>query len=272
MSVLRAAAAVAGPPPQEYHEDPSIVGFFRDLVEPFGAAVDEQRLRDGANVSHRYLVDRLAGEVPTGPRTDLIVVSHALPDVHPFTAVASHLNMLLGGTATSFCVSEQGLAAPFTALRIISAYQRAGRGEQAVLAVLEQTTLPTPHPLVDSGGLTDSGALLCFGGGEGLGITGVEALPSPEATSARLAELAVGEPGGTLLVLGPGCLDEAPPGASIHRTGDGSYCTSVWLELARHWQEWQRDFATVILGDVDPLSKEGRIAAFRSATAGRPAR
>ncbi|AZQ38778.1 hypothetical protein EJ357_39465 [Streptomyces cyaneochromogenes] len=273
MPVLRAAAAVADPPHQPYHDDPSIVGFFKDLVEPFGATVDEQRLRDGANVSHRDLVDRLFAEVGSDERADLVVVSHALPDVHPFTAVASHLNMLLGGAAKSFCISEQGLAAPFTALRIISALQRAGRAERSVLAVLEQTTLPTPHPLVDSGELTDSGVLLVLGGGDGLGVSAVESHASPEATTARLAELAA-DPTGVLLVLGPGARDmaDAPAGVKVHHAGDGSYCTSVWLELARHWQEWRRDHSAVILCDVDPLVREGHMAVLRPVGAPLPAR
>ncbi|MFI9201799.1 hypothetical protein [Streptomyces sp. NPDC053048] len=278
MPVLSAAASVAAPPPGQYHDDPSIVGFFRDLVEPFGSTVDERRLRGGPNVSHRDLVDRMVGhgdgEGGVGGTADLVVVSHALPDVHPFTAVASHLNMLLGGDAKSFCVSEQGLAAPFTALRIISAFQSAGRAGRAVLAVLEQTTLPTPHPLVDSGELTDSGVLLVLDEGEGLGVSSVESFPSPEATTARIAELATADPAGTLFVLGPrsGVGASAPAGARVHQAGAGSYCTSVWLELARHWQQWQREFTTVVLCDVDPLDHQGQLAVFRAAAAPRPAR
>ncbi|MFJ6557777.1 hypothetical protein ACIQNT_37010 [Streptomyces luteogriseus] len=275
MPVLRSAAAIADPPRRPYHDDPSIVGFFRDLVEPFGSTVDEQRLREGANVSHRDLVDQLVTAVGIDGPADLVVVTHALPDVHPFTAVASHLNMLLGGAAQSFCVSEQGLAAPFTALRIIAAYQRAGRARRAVLAVLEQTTLPTAHPLVDTRDLTDSGALLVLGdaggpdGEGGPALSGVESFASPEDTAARLSELAAADPAGTLLVLGPGVQEDAvdAAGARISRTGETSYCTSVWLELARHWQDWCRDTATVVLGDVDPLTKEGQLAVFRSPSA-----
>lgn len=274
MTVLRAASAVAGPPHQPYHDDPSIVGFFRDLVEPFGCTVDEQRLRQGPNVSHRYLADRLLDDAGmTGEAADLVVVTHALPDVHPFTAVASHMNMLLGGGAKSFCVSEQGLAAPFTALRIISAFQRAGRAGRAVLAILEQTTLPTPHPLVDSGELTDSGVVLVLGEGEGFGLDTVDTFTSPEAAADTLAELGA-DPAGTLVVLGPGARDRvaAPAGAKVHHAGTDSYCTSVWLELARNWRQWQRDFAAVVLCDIDPFSKAGQVAVFRSATTPGPVR
>ncbi|WP_405431607.1 hypothetical protein [Streptomyces anulatus] len=142
MTTVAASSAVRAPDGRPFHEDPGVLGFYRDLVEPFGSTVDEQSLRDGRNVFHKYLVDQLVGSEDIDGAADLVVVTHALPDVHPFTAVASHLNMLLGGGAQSFSISEQGLAAPFTALRIIAAFQRGGRSERAVLAVLEQTTLP----------------------------------------------------------------------------------------------------------------------------------
>ncbi|MFF5808531.1 hypothetical protein [Streptomyces sp. NPDC012746] len=261
MTTVAASSVVVAPDGAPFHEDPAILGFYRDLVEPFGSTVDEQRLRDGRNVFHKDLVDRLVGGGDIAGAADLVVVTHALPDVHPFTAVASHLNMQLGGGAQSFSISEQGLAAPFTALRIISAYQSGGRSERAVLAVLEQTTLPTPHPLVDSGGLVDSGALLVFERGAGLRADGVESFDDAEATTARLRELAAAGGADTLLVLGPWLGEEAyGDGARVHRVAPGSYCTSVWLDLARHWREWQRDHARVVLCDLDPLSGRGYLA------------
>ncbi len=81
----------------------------------------------------------------------------------PFTAVAPYLTDRLGGRAANFAIAQQGLAAPFTALRIASAYARAGRAAEVVIAVLEQTTLPTPFPLVRETPLVDSAAALVLG-------------------------------------------------------------------------------------------------------------
>ncbi|MEU4180557.1 hypothetical protein [Streptomyces sp. NPDC026589] len=261
MTTVAASSAVRAPDGRPFHEDSAVLGFYRDLVEPFGSTVDERLLRDGRNVFHKDLVDRLVGSEDIDGAADLVVVTHALPDVHPFTAVASHLNMLLGGGAQSFSISEQGLAAPFTALRIIAAFQRGGRSERAVLAVLEQTTLPTPHPLVDAGGLVDSGALLVLERGEGPGVGGVESFDDEEATAARLGELASDGGADTLIVLGPWVPEQAPGVEALsHRVAPGSYCTSVWLDLAQHWQEWQRDHRRVVLCDIDPLSGSGHLA------------
>ncbi|MET9607846.1 hypothetical protein ABZZ17_22715 [Streptomyces sp. NPDC006512] len=266
MTTVAASSLVVSPDGGPFHEDPAILGFYRDLVEPFGSTVDEQLLRDGRNVFHKDLVDRLVGSEDIDVAADLVVVTHALPDVHPFTAVASHLNMLLGGGAQSFSISEQGLAAPFTALRIISAYQSGGRSARAVLAVLEQTTLPTPHPLVDSGELVDSGALLVLEPGEGLRVGGVESFDDAEATADRLRALAGDGSTGTLFVLGPWVGEQTfGAGAHVHRVAPGSYCTSVWLDLARHWRDWQRDHERVVLCDIDPLSGRGHLALLTAA-------
>lgn len=272
MATVAASSVVVAPDGGAFHEDPEILGFYRDLVEPFGSVVDEKRLREGRNVYHKDLVDQLIqSEDIEGTEADLIIVTHALPDVHPFTAVASHLNMLLGGAAQSFSISEQGLAAPFTALRVIDAYQRADRSSRAVLAVLEQTTLPTPHPLVDSGELVDSGVLLVLEKGNRLRVSGVESAPDAEATAARLRELTTeGEPD-TLLVLGAGTggLDLGGPAGDhdrVHRVAPGNYCTSVWLDLARHWRQWQQEHRQVVLCDIDPLSGQGHIACLTTGT------
>ncbi|MFJ4271112.1 hypothetical protein ACIP29_11210 [Streptomyces coelicoflavus] len=273
MTTVAASSVVRAPDGHAFHEDPAVLGFYRDLVEPFGSAVDEQLLRNGRNVFHKDLVDQLVSSQDIDVAADLVIVTHALPDVHPFTAVASHLNMLLGGGAQSFSISEQGLAAPFTALRIISAYQRGGRSEHAVLAVLEQTTLPTPHPLVDSGDLVDSGALLVFERGEGLQVGGVESFADAEATAARLTELTADGGADTLLVLGPWCEEQTfttDARVQVHRVPPGSYCTSVWLDLAQHWREWQTRHRQVVLCDIDPLSGRGQLALLTTAATATP--
>ncbi|QUH01520.1 hypothetical protein HUO13_12490 [Saccharopolyspora erythraea] len=265
MPAVSAAAAVVSPPARPYHDDPSITAFYRDLVEPFGETVDEALLRGGANVFHRDLADALVDDEGIGELVaDLVIVTHALPDVHPFTAVASHLNMRLGGRATSFAISEQGLAAPFTALRVMSGFQRSGRAECAVLAVLEQTTMPTRHPLVHDNELVDSGALLVFGGADGLRVDAVETTPTADAATERLRELAAKDPDDTLLVVGPWSAWDGLDGSAVHRVAPGGYCTSVWLELARNWRNWQQEHAVVVLADVEPRTGQGHLAVLRS--------
>ncbi|MFF4870027.1 hypothetical protein [Streptomyces sp. NPDC000961] len=262
---VRAGASVRAPGAREPDDRAAALGYFRDLLAPFGEKPDEELFDGGPHVRHRDLADLLvADEGVGGSRPDLLIVTHALPDVVPFTAVAPYLTDRLGGRAANFAIAQQGLAAPFTALRIASAYEKAGRATEVVLAVLEQTTLPTPFPLVRDTPLTDSAAALVLGtgedGGDGDGLRFVRAHSAGSAADA-LGREAGGD--GTLLVLGP-WVDGDVPGHSgpVHRVAPGGYCTSVWLDLADHWREWARDHRRIVLCDTDPRSGRTHVALF----------
>ncbi|ARQ68468.1 hypothetical protein [Streptomyces marincola] len=263
---LRAAVGGVVPPRTPEPPDPATVSYYRDLVEPFGVPVDEDLLRDAPHRTHTELVDRLveAADIRES-RPDLVIVTHALPDVTPFTAIAPYLNRRLGGRATSFGIHQQGLASPFTALRIISAFQRAGRSRRAVLAVLEQTTLPSRFPLVHDTPLVDSGVLLVLGTeGGGPRLADVTTVPAGESAADRLARLAAAAPGRTLVVLGPWArTGPLAPDLPTHRVGAGTYATSVWLAVARRWRAWRCDHAAVVLCDTDPRSGETHLAVLR---------
>ncbi len=262
---VRAAAAVRSPQGRAPGDTPAALDYYRDLLAPFGEKPDEVLLRSGSHVYHRDLADLLAADDGVGrSRPELLIVTHALPDVVPFTAVAPYLTDRLGGRAVNFAIGQQGLAAPFTALRIASAYHGAGRAASVVLAVLEQTTLPTAFPLVQETPLVDSAAALVLGASIGTGLRFVRA-HSAGSAAAALGEdalgLDVGEDG-TLLVLGPWVTEDVPEGAAVHRAAPGSYCTSLWLELAEHWQEWQQAHRRIVLCDTDPRSGRSHVALF----------
>ncbi|MFI9119548.1 hypothetical protein ACIGW0_09170 [Streptomyces bikiniensis] len=274
---VRAAAAVRSPGRREPDDRRAALDYFRDLLAPFGEKPDEELFDGGPHVRHRDLADLLvADEGVGGSRPELLIVTHALPDVVPFTAVAPYLTDRLGGRAANFAIAQQGLAAPFTALRIASAYARAGRAAEVVIAVLEQTTLPTPFPLVRDAlpvrddppaqgvPLVDSAAALVLGtgedGGDGNGPRFVRARSAGSPADALGREPAED---GTLLVLGPWVAGDVPEHAGpVHRVAPGSYCTSLWLDLADHWREWGRDHRRIVLCDTDPRSGRTHTALF----------
>lgn len=265
---IGAAATVRAPQGEPPADDTTALGYFRDLLVPFGTKPDEDLLRAGTHVTHQRLGDLLAdADGVRESRPQLLVVAHALPDVVPFTAVSPHLTARLGGEAVNFAIGQQGLAAPFTALRIAAAYHRAGRATDVVVAVLEQTTLPTRFPLVHDTPLRDSAAALVLGAGtgsgagQGLRLERVATVPTPDDACAR-----EGGTRRTLFVLGPWVADVAVPGgAATHRAAPGTYCTSVWLELADHWRQWQDTYRKVVLCDTDPRDGRTHVAVFTAA-------
>jgi hypothetical protein len=202
---------------------------------------------------HADLVDMLVGQVPPGADgPDLVLLAYAAPDVTSPKTVVSYLNMLTGGSAHSFALSGQGLGAPFTALRIASAYERTGRCSEFLLAVVEQGA--PAHRDRAHAPRTDSGVLLAFDRSPGFGVlTSVYSAEYTEELGPRLAALTAGA-GRLLVVLGPGA-DPAvlPPGrADTHQVPAGNYCTSVWLALAGHLPKWQEAYDAIALCDTDP--------------------
>ena len=279
---LRAAGAVLDPPAAGQAPDEAALDFQRDLLAPYGRELDEERYRKGAGVTHRALTDLLLADAGVqAARPQLVIVTHALPDVVPFTAVAPYLAHRLEGAELRFGIAQQGLAAPFTALRVADAYYRAGRCRDVVITVLEQTTLPTAMPLVDDTPLVDSAAALVLGGAAAGASDGASGAGSgaEEESGLQLAGVASGDSAAALLhdrisgpddlvVLGPWVPDLDLADRPVHRAAAGTYCTSVWLALAQHRTAWQREHPAVLLCDTDPRTGRSHVAVLRAAAAG----
>lgn len=262
---LRAAAGLQRPVPHAYTVNVELLKHHRDLLASFDLSLDEQLLRQSSNVSQAELLERLLdADKVRHRRPDLLIVAYAVPDFWTTRITAAHANKLTGGCATSFAVSEQGLGAPFTALRIAAGFHAAGRCGTAVIAVLEQTTLAYRDEFVHGTPLIDSGALLVLDDAAG-GMRFRRVLSQLTAAEMAecLAELSRRMDGAdTLLVTGP-WVDPGMTGSlpfERYVAPDGSYCTSVWLALARHQHDWTDAFGGVILCDFDPRSAQSYVA------------
>ena len=265
---LRTAGAVIRPPSQQYQLDEEIVRYYRDLLGQYGSELDEDLARRGTNNAFADLAERALRASP-GPvqdstaqgSPDLLVLAYALHDLHPLTTVSARLNHQLGGRSRNFAVSEQGLGAPFTALRIAQSYARSGRCGSAALFVLEQATYLYPVPFASEHGLTDSGVYLLFAqDGDGWEASGMYTERDPGGLRRLLRTM----PAGSLIVAGPwtdpAVLDGT--GLSCHRVPPGSYGTSVWAALASHYQQWAGQYRHLVLCDTDVRRGVSRVAAF----------
>lgn len=253
---LRAGAAVVWSDPQPFEPDEQLRTYHREMLTPFGIEVDEQLLRRSSNVGFPELAEAALREMAhpvVSP--DMLILAYGLPDIYPLKSTTSYLNHLLGGGSRSFAVSEQGLRAPFTALRIADAYVRAGQYANLALFVCDQTTLPYHDPLVHDTPLVDSAAVLYFDttAGPAYRFAGTtRSAAGPEA--AIKPYLSTVDSERALLVAGP-WIPEQPVDSMaphVHRVQPGTYCTSVWLALARNHEAWARDFDALVLCDTDP--------------------
>ncbi|GAB3905056.1 hypothetical protein [Microbispora bryophytorum] len=252
------------------HFEPDILEFNQGVLAPYGMRFDPSYAAGGSNTTFLELAEGVLREAPGPlPAPDLLIVAYALPDPHaPEKTLAAHLTRVFDGRPLSFAVSEQGLGAPFTALRIADAYLRSGRCRSVVLLILEQTSFPYPEPFVQDGDLVDSAVLLALGPAGGWELAGVGS-SGPHCDLAALLDKPPGlpgdeRPGDRLVVTGSwgDSLDLGPAGPKAHQAPPGSYCTGVWLEFARHHEEWRDAYRTIVFGDVDPRTGAGHVATF----------
>ncbi|MFY1701268.1 hypothetical protein ACN28G_05965 [Micromonospora sp. WMMA1923] len=270
---LRTGAAVLGET-GPYALDDDIIRFYRDLLRPYGDEVDEELARQGRNVPFVDLAERALAATPDPVASpDLLILAYALPDLHPLKTVASHLNHGFGDTSRSFAVSEQGLAAPFTALRVANAYARSGRCDSLALFVLEQTTFAYREPFAHAHDLLDSGVLMVFDRTGRWTVDGLHTAPSGAATGALLRRLLPAPVAArALLVTGPWTdpADTDVTGVARHRVAPGSYCTSLWRELLRCQRDWAQRHHTLVLCDTDPRHDQTQVAILTQQTAAPP--
>lgn len=242
---LAAAAGVRGTESNPCRFDEEMLQYYRDLLAAFGVADDEQRLRDGPNVSYTELADTVLAVPGFAQETpDLILLTYAVPDLHPLRVVSAYVNHRLGGNARSLALSEQGLRSPYTALEVAAAFHRSGRCNRALVLILEQTSLPYHDPLVHDTPLSETAAAMVLQTGAG------PVASSPWiGTPAELGALLDAADPDTPVIAGPWVRHRTP---NMVRCAAGTYCTSVWLTLAERPDLWQDSESGLLLCDVDP--------------------
>lgn len=278
---LSLQSAVAFVPQYSYpgHFDVGTVDFNQALLAPYGMDFEPELLSKGRNFTFVTLAEQIlysdSGPVPD---PDLIILAYALPDPHSLEkTVCPHLSNMLGGRSVSFAISEQGLAAPFTALRVADSYARSGRFSTVALFILEQATFPYKLSFARDADLVDSGVLLVLGPAGSWDMTDVRSA-APQTEPPEFLAIPAGQPAHEVLIVAGPWVDPSHPsltevagvtGPKIHQAPPGSYCTSVWLELARHYQGWARDYTTIIVCDTDPASGISQAATLRRAGQGQ---
>lgn len=240
------------------HYDARTTEFNQSLLAQHGMEFDPGLAGKGRNFTFRSLAEQALYAVPGAlPTPGLLIVAYALPDPHALdSTISAHLNESLGGGAVSFAISGQGLGAPFTALRVAGAFARSGRCTSLALFILEQATFPYDLPFAQDTGLVDTSVLLSIGQSGSLDVASVRSASSPSGLP-ELISLPAGLAAGDVLIAAGPWLDPRQAeraGPKVHRVPPGSYCTSVWLELARHHRAWARDYQAVVVCDTDPVT------------------
>jgi len=138
--------------------------FFNEFLRMHGLVADEDHWQQGSHRSYEEMsteaVRQLASQHDLSG-IDLVLLAFHMHDCESGDAVSSYLLHEFGWErALSFAVSEQSTAAPLTALRLINDYFVAGDRKQALLVVVDQTTLPSVNTELARRDVADSCAAI----------------------------------------------------------------------------------------------------------------
>lgn len=204
---------------------------------------------------------------------DLLIFAFAVPDLAPGRSTAAYLARLCPGDPLAFTICDQGVAAPYTALRLLGAYGGTADCRRAALLVAEQATAFYDPPAQAELPTRNAAVLLVFedrgdGGAAGFGpvrqLRGVGPAAVADAVGAVVAELAAGQ-GDVTLITGNG-LDShpLPPLAAGRHVAapSGQPCTGAWWQLVGELRSPAATGQRVLIADYDAALEYVCVAAI----------
>jgi 4-hydroxymandelate oxidase len=234
--------------------------YLSDMVGPYRLALREDLLDSGAGHSYGEMAEPLIEAIlPTGSPVDLLVLAYGIHDVRLGRATATYLGSRCPGDPLSFAVCDQGVAAAFTALRLIGAYAGTGACRRALLIVVEQAALhyelaapaPVPERNAAVAVLFEESARP-----DALTVRQHAAVPPDQVGAllqADVAELSGGRPDVTV-ILGDGLASDWTSGSTMDellRAPTGQPYTGVWWELSAGLAGWQARDRLALLAEYD---------------------
>lgn len=215
--------------------------YFTDLFATFGTVPDENAFESG-RTTFRDMAARLvlsAGELADG--FDMAVLAHATPDAEPGWPM-SVLVEAVPGAGLVLGVSDQGVVAPFTAMRLVLDQVYDGPVIRAAVWILDQSATLHTEPVPDNRRatrnaavalvLTDTGTLGPFGFAQQHSCE--DAVQVRAALDAALTQLADDGPPVTVVcgeALVP-YVEHHPLAGAVRVAPAGQPCTGVWFVLA----------------------------------------
>ncbi|MCX5391925.1 hypothetical protein [Streptomyces sp. NBC_00094] len=131
-------------------------------------SVDDELLARRGNGFITMSERLLGGWEGTWPETDAVFLTYRAPDLVTHDVAGCYLAERLPGTPVPLAVADQGVGAPFTALRIADAMVRCGELSHGALFVLDQNATADWHDPLGGAAPRDTDAAVLMG----LGSTG----------------------------------------------------------------------------------------------------
>ena len=249
----------------ELATDPSMRPYLSAMIGPYGLALREDVFEAAAGHSYGEMAEPLIEAlVGADHPVDVLAVAHAIHDVRLGQSTATYLSGRCPGDPLAFAVCDQGVAAPFSALRTLHAYAVTGACRRALLLVVEQSALH--YELAEPARVPDRHAAVAFlldgpteAGQEPVTVR-QHTVDTPDRVgdvlAAELTELRPGDGPGTTLILGSDLAGDwtGHPGVDeVVVAPEGQPCTGVWWELSTRLPAWLAQGRRVVLAEHDPL-------------------
>lgn len=238
------------------------VNYFADLAGQFEKPFHEEYFTGAAPNSFTDMITEiLPATVHSGETFDLALIAHSTPDSRP-TRPACFLSNALGGNPLSFALSEQGVTAPFTAVRIASEYARDAAFRRALVISLDQSFLwngaEARLPAGTRMPRRDSAVVLVLAPDGALGSMSVRNFA--DVAAGEVCRLVVEQLSGLAAsrtpmttIAGIGVDPELAKDFPIRWAPEDLPCTGVWSELADGLEQWTATGQRVVLVDYDPV-------------------
>lgn len=238
-------------------EDDGLDLYLSDMLAGYGRSYDRELLARAQVTSYTTMASTVVADLtPAVTSLQRIVLAFATPDIDSRASAGCYLVESAPGRPTVFCVSDQGVTAPFTALRLAAAHLRdAGPDARTAMLVLDQRNVPWQVDPAERIPAEDAAVAYAFrpvtAGEPGVLLsqrTGVLPADAPGLLADVLREFTDHRAGPFDLVAG---LDVPVTGEvtrlaeRVHRVGPGPLCTGTWA--AAH-----RLSGPVVLVEYDP--------------------
>lgn len=233
--------------------------YFSELMASYGVPADDLAVQRPHTTFDRMVGCLLPRLGRLGERFDLAILAHATPDSRPIW-VMSHLVNLVPDAGLAFAVSDQGVAAPFTGLRMAVRGGLTHGARRALVWVADQAVLMHDGPVADRLRPRHDAAVVLVldvdgtaGGFEVYQETGVAPREVPDRLAAHLGDARTDL--GRTTICGRGLektwKPATPAAGTVYWAPLGLPCTGVWMVVAEHLSRWRLTGQRVILTDYD---------------------
>jgi hypothetical protein len=256
---------------------PQFIGYFADMAAQFGQPFRKDYFTSAApNSFTKMVTEVLPSAVHPGEAFDLALVTHSTPDSR-LTRPACYLSHTLAGNPLAFGVSEQGVTAPFTAIRIAGEYLRNAAFHRAMVVVLDQSFLwnGTEDEVPEGTRMPgrDAAVVLTLETGGALGAVSVRTFADVPADEVR--RLVAEQVRGTDAARKPAVIagSGVDPGLArdfpVRWAPDDLPCTGIWSEFAAGFEDGAVPGQRVALIDYDPVLRYLSLCTIDVPQAGR---